>query len=144
MVFGEIFSRAKKYIGNFFEGVKKFGQIDKSGKRVWLMPGYNFLGPGNSVEDQIKNGVKPKNKTDEAAMHHDLDYSEIWDKHKQGKIDKSEMNRRVRESDNRFINHLQNNGESHNLGNILGRNLIKLKNWGEDLGVVSHDYFLRD
>jgi hypothetical protein len=36
------------------------------------LPGYNFCGPGTNVHRRLRNGVKPMNKLDAAALRHDL------------------------------------------------------------------------
>ena len=36
------------------------------------LPGYNFCGPGTNVHRRLRNGVKPRNKLDAAALQHDL------------------------------------------------------------------------
>jgi hypothetical protein len=147
MPFGSFANKGKSAWGNIndvIEGAKKFGQMENNGKRRWVMPGFNFLGPNNPVEEQIAQGIKPTNDTDAAALNHDLDYSDIWAKHKAGKLDKNEFNKQVRDSDTRFINHLDNNGEDNLWGNRIGRHLIKAKNIAEDLGIIDHNYFLKD
>ncbi|KAK7590536.1 hypothetical protein V9T40_002149 [Parthenolecanium corni] len=39
------------------------------------LPGYNYAGPGTPLDLQLEKGVKPVNKLDEAAMHHDISYA---------------------------------------------------------------------
>ena len=43
------------------------------------LPGYNYAGPGTPLERHLEVGVKPTNKLDEAAMHHDIAYSKNKD-----------------------------------------------------------------
>lgn len=52
-------------------------------------PGYNYLGPGTPLQNNINKGVKPKNKLDEAALHHDIFYhlnKETKDRHEADKV----------------------------------------------------------
>ena len=39
------------------------------------LPGYNYAGPGTPLERHLEMGIKPINKLDEAAMHHDIAYA---------------------------------------------------------------------
>ena len=41
-------------------------------RREQHLPGYNFCGPGTNVHRRLRNGVKPVNKLDAAALQHDL------------------------------------------------------------------------
>ena len=41
-------------------------------RRERHLPGYNFCGPGTNVHRRLRNGVKPVNKLDAAALQHDL------------------------------------------------------------------------
>ncbi len=34
-----------------------------------------YTGPGTPIDQYIKEGIKPINKTDECSMHHDVDYT---------------------------------------------------------------------
>ena len=48
-------------------------------------PGFNYLGPGTKLEERFAKGVKPSNPTNEAAMHHDIFYSQhkhVKERHK--------------------------------------------------------------
>lgn len=40
-----------------------------------LPGGYQYAGPGTRLDLKLERNVKPKNKLDEAAMHHDIAYS---------------------------------------------------------------------
>jgi len=49
------------------------------------LPGYNYAGPGTNLDLRLAKNIKPKNKLDEAAMHHDIAYSkskDLKDRHK--------------------------------------------------------------
>ncbi len=43
------------------------------------VPGYEYLGPGTNVDLKLSQGVKPKNKLDEAAQNHDIAYARSSD-----------------------------------------------------------------
>ena len=43
------------------------------------VPGYEYLGPGTNLDLKLSQGVKPKNKLDEAAKNHDIAYARSSD-----------------------------------------------------------------
>src|SRR3954452_11766516 len=64
--------------------------VDEIGKHVGEIhfPGSNYLGPGTKFKERIKQGVKPVDRVDEAAMHHDLAYHIHKDKDKRHEADR--------------------------------------------------------
>lgn len=42
--------------------------------KEWHLPFHNFIGPGTHILTRLKNGVKPINKADAAALIHDVEY----------------------------------------------------------------------
>ncbi|VDO44682.1 unnamed protein product, partial [Brugia timori] len=50
-------------------------------------PGMEFNGPGTNVDLKLLQGVKPVNKLDEAAMHHDIAYARYSDLNKRHEAD---------------------------------------------------------
>ena len=50
--------------------------INKLPFEAHLPGGYQYAGPGTHLDLKLEKGVKPKNKLDEAAMFHDIAYSE--------------------------------------------------------------------
>ena len=54
-------------------------------KKVWTLPGHNYTGPYNPLEQQLKNNPEtgeiieiyqqPTGPTDAVSMQHDVDYS---------------------------------------------------------------------
>ena len=130
-------------------GVKVKHFVDES--KQWVsdittgqfhFPGYRFMGPGTKVYERIQQGIHPTSRTDEAAMHHDLDFGEIGSK--VGKVSKRELHKQVREADKRFVNRLENAGEGHHIGNFLGKSMIKAKMYLEDVGLMNPEQFLGD
>ena len=63
---------------------KAIGKLPKP-KKGWTLPGHNYTGPYNSLEQQLRYDpatgeileyyVKPSGKTDAVAAQHDVDYS---------------------------------------------------------------------
>ena len=41
------------------------------------LPGMQYAGPGTNLDLKLVQGVKPSNKLDEAAMQHDIAYSNL-------------------------------------------------------------------
>ena len=51
------------------------------------VPGYEYLGPGTNLDLKLSQGVKPKNKLDEAAQNHDIAYARSSDVDKRHEAD---------------------------------------------------------
>ena len=136
MVFGDLFKRGKNYFGNLFNRAKKTFSDWSSGQ--YHFPGYNYLGPGTKIEENIESGIEPINDTDAAAKAHDLDYLNI------GKmaVSDEEKKKLVRDSDKKFIDRLNKNKESDLWGNLAGRVGIRGKIILEDLGLLNPIKFL--
>ncbi|KAK7573579.1 hypothetical protein V9T40_010770 [Parthenolecanium corni] len=65
-------------------------------------PGTNYLGPGTPLAYNLRTGVKPTNKLDEAAMRHDIAYSlskDLKDRHAADKILQKEAWARFKAND---------------------------------------------
>lgn len=69
-------------------------------------PGTNYLGPGTPLAYNLKRGVKPVNKLDEAAMRHDIAYSkskDLNDRHVADKILQDEAWSRFKANDSSVL-----------------------------------------
>lgn len=62
----------EKYRGALPDYVKEF-LIDEYGQSDYTLPGYNYVGPGTHLAENILNSKYPVNQLDEIALHHDLD-----------------------------------------------------------------------
>ena len=51
------------------------------------LPGMQYAGPGTNLDLKLLQGVKPSNKLDEAAMRHDIAYSNTSDLEKRHSAD---------------------------------------------------------
>lgn len=79
----------KKKVGEGIDVHKLIGKLPKP-KAGWTPPGYKYMGPYNPLDKQLqydpatgevlKWNVKPKNKVDEIAAHHDICYDMGKDK----------------------------------------------------------------
>lgn len=66
------------------------------------LPGYNYAGPGTPLDLHLEHGVKPVNKLDEAAMYHDIAYSnshDLKDRHAADYVLQEEAWKRVKAPD---------------------------------------------
>jgi len=87
------------------------------------LPGMKYAGPGTLLDLQLKQDVKPSNKLDEAAMHHDIAYANSKDTAERSKADYALQNRaweRVTSADA---------GLGERANGWLVTNGMKLKRW---------------
>ena len=87
------------------------------------LPGMKYAGPGTLLDLQLKQGVKPANKLDEAAMHHDIAYANSKDTAARSKADYALQNRAWE----RVVSHDAGLGERANAW--LVTNSMKFKRW---------------
>ena len=74
-------SKSTKSGGDIVEPIGKYvGEVHPFGD--------NYLGPGTKFKERIQRGDKPKDRVDEAAMHHDLAYHIYKDKEKRHEADR--------------------------------------------------------
>ena len=69
------------------------------------LPGMQYAGPGTNLDLKLLQGVKPTNKLDEAAMHHDIAYSKTNDLAKRHEADyklQEDAWKRVKADDSSF------------------------------------------
>lgn len=89
-------------------------------KRGYVLPGYNYLGPGNDL-----NGGKPTNSSDAAARRHDIAYGEY---EKKGHNPYLKWN----QADQRFIDQ----ASWKDYGGFLGKSFFYAKKAASRIGVV--------
>ena len=80
----EIYKNNPEILGSGFDIHKLIGKLPRP-KKGFTLPGYNFAGPYNPLDKQLKFDPntgeileiyqKPTGKTDAVAMQHDVDYS---------------------------------------------------------------------
>jgi hypothetical protein len=141
MVFGAIanaFSNTFSNLGNkakdFFGNPSNIGTLAKTAKQ-WMSGqyhapgGYNYCGPGTQL-----NGQKAINGADSACEVHDYEY-DAFAKNKD-KVSKADLQRMIRDSDNKLINSIEKSGVN-DLGSQLSQLAIKAKMKLEDWGVLS-------
>ena len=109
-------------------GTKNNMNIAKNSYNDWStgqyhFPGYNFMGPGTKNLQKVHAGILPSNRTDGSAMRHDNEYDRIQDGMKRGTMSERKVNKAIRKADRKFINELDRNGETGNIGNRAGDHL---------------------
>lgn len=109
-------------------------------------PCANFCGPGTRVYERIERGDKPINSADAACMQHDLDYAEIVDDQRAGRLTREQVPQRVREADNRMLEALrQTQGDSGRMlgfHRAIGQQIISAKKKLEDMGLLDPQKFV--
>ena len=159
---GNIYDRTKRIVGNFYDTAKTgLNFMDKIGYKpeelaydlkkwaggsMTLPGGYKYTGPFNTMDLGA-----PKNETDRAGFVHDAEYGAI-----RRAIDNKtlknndEIRKAVKEADNRFYDILDNAPERldpnakliDKFGNRLGYYGIKLKELGQNIGILKPDAFV--
>lgn len=128
----DIWSSVKNKATSVYDTVKETASNWLSGK--YLAPGYNWCGPGNSLD-----AGEPRNASDALCRQHDFDYSDLAKM--KDKTPKEELNKLIRESDNRLIEGLQSL-KDRDLGSRLAEYGIRAKKKLEDWGIISPDKFV--
>jgi hypothetical protein len=99
-----------------------------------LAPGYNYCGPGNSLD-----AGEPRNASDALCRQHDIDYSNFAKQ--KDKLTKDELKNLVRESDDRLVSGLQSL-KDRDVGSRLAEYGIRAKKKLEDWGILSPERFV--
>jgi len=130
---GDLFESAKKKVTSVYDSVKETATNWLSGK--YLAPGgYRYCGPGNALD-----AGEPINASDALCRQHDMDYSNFAKV--KDKTTKEELNKLIRESDNRLVEGLQSL-QDRDLGSRLAEYGIRAKKKLEDWGILSPDRFV--
>jgi len=130
---GDLWDSAKKKVTSIYDSVKETASNWLSGK--YLAPGgYRYCGPGNAL-----NAGEPINASDALCRQHDIDYSNFAKV--KDKTPKEELNKLIRESDNRLVEGLQSL-QDRDLGSRLAEYGIRAKKKLEDWGILSPDRFV--
>ncbi len=98
---------------------KKFRAEDKIPKKGLTLPGYNYLGPFNDL-----NNGPPTNPTDAAAKRHDEAYDKLQ---KEGVNPYTTYN----DADEAFIQEVEND-----IGGLIGKSVFKAKKAAAQLGII--------
>jgi hypothetical protein len=131
----DLYNSAKQKVTNIYEGAKKTASDWLSGR--YMAPGgYNYCGPHNPLD----NG-EPINASDALCRQHDIDYDNFAKLRSQGKVEKDELKRLIRESDDRLVSGLQQTTD-RDIGSRLAEYGIRAKKMLEDWGVLDPERFV--
>jgi hypothetical protein len=100
------------------------------------------VGPFNDLSDEYVRTHPPTDKVDEGGLQHDRDYSHIAGLRDSGKITPHEAKKLIRDSDNRFLDHVVEHRQANPWASSLGYIGIKGKNALEDLGLLDPNKFV--
>ena len=128
----DIWSSVKNKATSVYDTVKETASNWLSGK--YLAHGYAWCGTGNSLD-----AGEPRNPSDALCLQHDFDYSDLAKM--KDKTPKEELNKLIRESDNRLIEGLQSL-KDRDVGSRLAEYGIRAKKKLEDWGILSPDKFV--
>jgi len=108
-----------------------------------LITGGYYLGPFNSLTPEYIASHPPVDRADAAGLTHDLDYTDIAKRVKNGEITQEQANQLSRASDNKFLTTMRKEWTTSPWKTSLGYMGIKGKNVLEDMGVINPNIFVR-
>jgi hypothetical protein len=130
------------WLSNLWSGAKnRLSELYNRGST--LLTASHFLGPFNSLTEEYIRTHPPVDKADEAALNHDLEYTDIARNVKEGKLSSDIASKLTRESDKKFLNTMREQWTTSPWKTTLGYLGIKGKNVLEDMGVINPNTFVR-
>ena len=137
------------HVSNFFgkikdKAVSTFHDLKNKIKErgTTLLTGTHYVGPFNDLSDEYVRTHPPTDKIDEGAYQHDKDYSHIAGLRDSGKVSHQEAKKLIRDSDNRFLNHMTEHKKANPWASTLGYLGIKGKNILENAGILDPNKFV--
>lgn len=140
--------KAKKgsgFLGDAWSAVSD--KVDKA-KKAWkdkgmaTLTGTNYTGAWNRLDDEYLRTHPPTDVIDKGALEHDLEYSRLAKLRKEGKTSKAEIDRMIRESDDKFLQNIRDNWKANPWASALGYAGIKGKNVAEDTVGLDKNLFV--
>ena len=108
-------------------------------KGMATLTGTNYTGAWNRLDDEYLRTHPPTDIIDKGALEHDLEYSRLAKLRKEGKTPKADLDRMIRESDDKFLQNIRDNWRANPWASALGYAGIKGKNVAEDtVGLDKH------
>jgi len=108
-------------------------------KGMATLTGTNYTGAWNRLDDEYLRTHPPTDIIDKGALEHDLEYSRLAKLRKEGKTPKADLDRMIRESDDKFLQNIRDNWRANPWAGVLGYAGIKGKNIAEDtVGLDKH------
>ena len=117
-------------------------------KRDWkdrgmaTLTGTNYTGAFNRLDDEYLRTHPPTDIIDEGALAHDLEYSRLAKLRKEGKTSKEDLDRMIRESDEKFLQNIRDNWTANPWAGALGYAGIRGKNKLEDEAGLDRNLFV--
>jgi len=102
----------------------------------------NYVGPFNRLDDEYLRTNPPVDIIDEGAMKHDLEYSRIAKLRDEGKINKAETDKLIRDSDIAFLDNIRKHWKVNPWASALGYAGIRNKNLLEDYADLDKNLFV--
>lgn len=102
----------------------------------------NYVGPWNRLDDEYLRTNPPVDIIDEGAMKHDLEYSRIAKLRDDGKINKEETDKLIRDSDIAFLDNIRKHWKVNPWASALGYAGIRNKNLLEDYADLDKNLFV--
>ena len=102
----------------------------KKGKGDWSLPGYNFIGPGNPLDN-----AEPTSRGDQLALTHDKEYEKLIQQ-------KMDPYYNWNQADEDFLNGIQNEWSGKNIkntyGEFLGHTFFHGKRKAHQMGLIGN------
>jgi hypothetical protein len=124
--------------------------VEKARKKVkdrgtTLLTGTHYSGPFNRTDEEYQRLHPPTDQIDRGALEHDLTYEKIAKSRDSGKISRTESDRQIRESDEKFLKNIRDNWRENPWASVLSYAGIKGKTLAEDyLGVDRNKFVTGD
>jgi hypothetical protein len=125
-------------VGSKVDKVKK----EWKDKGMATLTGTNYTGAYNRLDDEYLRTHPPTDVIDKGALEHDLEYSRLAKLRKEGKTSKADLDRMIRESDDKFLQNIRNNFMANPWAGALGYAGIKGKNIAEDTVGLDKNLFV--
>jgi hypothetical protein len=132
--FSQIYQKAKNSISNVINEIKNRGTA--------FFTGSNYIGPFNRLDEEYLRTHPPKDAADATALTHDKDYARIASDRDSSRISREQANRMIRESDDRFLNGMNQNFHTNPWGATLGHMGIAFKKMLEDKYGLDRNLFV--
>jgi len=124
--------------------------VEKARKKVkdrgtTLLTGTHYSGPFNRTDEEYQRLHPPTDQIDRGALEHDLTYEKIAKSRDSGNISRTESDRQIRESDEKFLKNIRDNWRENPWASVLSYAGIKGKTLAEDyLGVDRNKFVTGD
>ena len=130
----ELYNVGKEKVKEAVKEVKSRGST--------ILTGTNYVGPFNSLDAEYVRTHPPKDIIDLGAKHHDETYSELAKQRDEGKLTTKQVNEKIRDSDEKFLENIRKNWKKNPWASALGYAGIRGKTLAEDYLGVDRNKFV--